>query len=319
MSCSYTLGISGARCQPSAPLGSDRQNDHVLSDIDFSALTRPSAPPARTNPTAHAVSSLASANGWQYFTHAVGQQLPGVVFRETDGKPRFSQRAVNIVRIPGNPSIEIGDSFYTEIAVGNQFTQQWGYVAVDLGVFVPSVTVEAKSIHARTALPATPSGAVIDESRQGVRVEAAPGSEQAVTALLTPAIVEALAHPTYPLDAELSGQWLFLYAPRSLANDDAASWEHVLRTTELFVARVREVYPAGSPMPTASPVDRSAGAEVPASSAPASTPTAASVPSSPAPMQARGSRVNGRRVALYLGVVFTVMIIGGVAALVFGR
>ncbi|WP_076673085.1 MULTISPECIES: hypothetical protein [unclassified Microbacterium] len=294
----------------------------MLSDIDFSALTHPSAPPARTNPTAHAVSSLASANGWQYFTHAVGQQLPGVVFRETDGKPRFSQRAVNIVRIPGDPSIEIGDSFYTEIAVGNQFTQQWGYVAVDLGVIVPSVTVEAESIHARSALPATPAGAVVDESRQGMRVEAAPGSEQAVAALLTPAIVGALGHPTYPLDAELSGQWLFLYAPRSLANDDAASWEHVLRTTELFVARVREVYPAGSPMPattTAPPVDRSAVAEAPVSSIPASTPSAASVPSSPAPMQPRGSRVNGRRVALYLGVVFAVMIVGGVAALVFGH
>ena len=119
MSCSYTLGIPALRRQPRIPLGSDRQNDTVHCEIDYTALTHPVAPPARTDPTAHAVSRFASENGWQYFTHAVDQQLPGVVFREVDGQARFSQRAVNIVRIPGDPMVEVGDSFYTEVAVGN--------------------------------------------------------------------------------------------------------------------------------------------------------------------------------------------------------
>ncbi len=54
--------------------------------------------------------------------------------------------------------VEVGDSFYTEVAVGNQFTQQWGYAAVDLGVAVPSVTIEAVRNRARSALPATRPG-----------------------------------------------------------------------------------------------------------------------------------------------------------------
>ncbi len=277
--------------------------------IDFSALTHPTAPPTWTNPTAHAISRLAAANGWQYFTHAVGQPLPGVVFRETDGKPRLSQRAVNIVRIPGDPAIEIGDSFYSESAAANLFTQQWGYVAVDLGAAVPTATIEATSNHSRSALPATPVGAVVDDSRPGVRVEAAPGSEQAVAGILTPPIVEALGHATYPLDAELHGQWLFLYAPRSLSNDDAASWQHVLRTTELLVARVRELSPGGTPTaasPVGIPPDVEASASAPI------TPAAA-------PMQARGSRVNGGRVALYYGVALAVMVVAGGAVLLFGR
>ncbi len=306
MSCSYTLGIPALRRQPQIRLGSDRQNDTVHSEIDYTALTHPVAPPARTNPTAHAVSRLASENGWQYFTHAVDQQLPGVVFREVDGKARFSQRAVNIVRIPGDPMVEVGDSFYTEVAVGNQFTQQWGYAAVDLGVAVPSVTIEAVRNRARSALPATPAGAAADDSRPGVRVEAAPGSEQAVDALITPEIVDALADEAHPLDAELRGQWLFLYAPRSLSNDDATSWRAVLATVDLFVARVRELR-----------LPQAAAELPPAAGTPAAAPPAGAVHAEP--LQSRGSRVNGARVGLYLGVVLAAMVIAGGAALFFGR
>ncbi|MBD8207521.1 hypothetical protein IFU08_05800 [Microbacterium sp. CFBP 8790] len=280
----------------------------MLPQIDYTPLTHPTEPPARTDATAFAVSRLAATNGWEYFTHAVAQELPGVVFRQPNGQPRFSQRAVNIVRIPGAPVIEIGDSFYTEVAVGNQFTQQWGYVAVHLGVELPSVTVEAASNRTHAALPSTPEGAVSDDRRAGVVVEAAPGTEPIVDALLTSEITAALADAQYPLDAELTGPWLFLYAPRSLSTDDPASWEHLLRTVDLFVQRVREVVPTNSAV-----VSAPSG-----SSASSTPPPSAHTVSSIAPMQPRGSRVNGTRVRWYLLAVFGAMALAGGAALLFG-
>lgn len=267
------------------------------ADIDFTPLTHPTDPPARTDPTANAVARLAQANGWQYYPHAVEQQLPGVVFREPNGRSRFSQRAVNIVRIPGTPMMEIGDSFYTEVAVGNQFTQRWGYLAVDVGVAMPSVTMESRSNFAQSPLPATPARALADESRSGLRVEAAPGAEFAADALLTPEVVEALNNGSYPLDVELNGRWLFLYAPRSLSTDDAQSWKHTLRTAQLLIDRVRESFPMDA---------LSSGAEVHQFGAPVT------------PMQSRGGRVNRMRVTWYLLAVVAAMGVAGGAALLFG-
>lgn len=261
--------------------------------IDYSPLTHPVPAPTRTNTTAYAVSRLAEVNGWEYCTHAVAQPLPGVVFREPDGRPRSSQRSVNIVRIPGSPSIEIGDSFYAEIAQGNQYTRTWGYAAVDLGVDAPSLTVEARSNRRLSPLPATPAGAVQDERHPGVLVEAAPGSEQDAHSLLTTEIVAALGDQTYPLNLELAGRWLFLYAPRSLSTDDAESWRHVLHTVDLVVRRMREWHPAGAHSPSGT-----------------SNRTHA--------REARDARVNGRRVAWQLSLLAVAMVGGAVAALIVG-
>lgn len=83
----------------------------------------------------------------------------------------------------------------------------------------------------------------------------------------------------------------------------------MLRTTELLVARVRELSPGGAPT-AAPPVD-----VAPTVEAPASAPVAPAA----APMRARGSRVNGGRVALYYGAALAVMVVAGGAALLFGR
>ncbi len=264
------------------------------ADIDFTPLTHPTDPPARTDPTANAVAHLALANGWQYYTHAVDQQLPGVVFREPNGGSRLSQRAVNIVRIPGTPMMEIGDSFYTKVAMGNQFTQRWGYLAADVGVAMPSVTMESRSNFAQNPLPATPARALADERRSGLRVEAAPGAEFVANALLTPEVVGALDNGTYPLNVEMNGRWLFLYAPRSLATDDAESWKHTLRTAQLLMDRIREIFPMDA---------SSSGTEV---------------HQSVAPMQSQGGRVNRMRVTWYLLAVVAAMGVAGGAALLFG-
>lgn len=261
--------------------------------VDYSPLTHPVDAPTRTNATAHAVSRLAEVNGWQYFTHAAAQPLPGVVFREPNGRPRLSQRAVNIVRIPGDPAIEIGDSFYAAIAQGNQYTQTWGYAAVDLGVDMPSLTVEARINRRLSPLPATPTGAVQNDRHPGMIVEAAPGSEQDADSLLTPEILTALDDEEYPLDLEVAGRWLFLYAPRSLSTDDAASWRHVFHTVDLVTTRVHELHPTGA-----------------ATSAGTSTVAHR--------REARGARVNGRRVTWQLGLLVVAMVGGAVAALIFG-
>lgn len=214
--------------------------------VDDSPLTHPVDAPTRTNATAHAVSRLAEVNGWQYFTHAVAQPLPGVIFREPDGRPRLSQRSSNIVRIPGNPRSRSVTAATPRSRKGTSTRRRGVYAAVDLGVDMPSLTVEARINRRLSPLPATPTGAVQDDRHPGMIVEAAPGSEQDADSLLTSEILTALDGENYPLDLEVAGRWLFLYAPRWLSTDDTASWRHVFHTVDLVTTRVHELHPTGA-------------------------------------------------------------------------
>lgn len=245
---------------------------------DLSPLTDHASAPRGVNPDAHAIQRLAEANGWEYLTHATQQALPGAVFRETNGTARFMQRAVNIVRISGPTPIEVGTSAYTEIAVGNQFTQYWAYVAVHLGVLLPAVVAEPDRLRARSAIPSVPAGA--EPATRGpagrtVQVHRLARDAAWVDEVFTPEVCAELDDGRVAFDVELTPGWVFLYVPDPAATTDPAVWARMFRVIDALLARI---------------------AAAPAPSARADTPLIR-----PA-MRARGVPVNGRRVFVYLGV-----------------
>lgn len=270
----------------------------MLSGPDYSPLLHPAAPPSGVDPDAHAVAALAAANGWQYFTHAAAQPLPGLIFRRTTGEPRLMQASANIVRPPGMPSIEIGNTVYLETAGGNQFAQKWGYAALHTGAALPPVVIEAERNRAISALPSVPTDAeasTLGKPGREITVYTSAASAAWAADVFTPELVDLLDDGTVAFDVELVEGYLFLYAPGRLATADPAIWDRVLTVMAALATRVRT-------------------APSPASTAP-ETPGAPAAPR--LAMRSRGWAVNGKRVAWQWGIVAGSMVLVGVGFALF--
>lgn len=310
------LAATSSLAQEPVHCSDGRQNGIMLSRPDYAPLLHRTAPPSGVNPDAHAVQSLAAANGWEYFTHAAAQPLPGVIFREPNGKPRFMQSAVNIVRLAGPPSIEIGNTVYLETAVGNQFAQNWGYAAVHTGRALPALVVEADRNRRVSALPSAPRGAV--ETRWGepdreVVLHADPSATAWARAVFTPELCALLDDGILAFDVELSDGWVFLYTPGRLATPDPDIWDRILGTITAIVERLD----AATPAPSATPVAPAPPAAA-ISSAPRQTgPGPQTTPAAPV-MRSRGWDVNGRRIVWYSGAVAAAVVLFGAAFALFG-
>ncbi|MFG6402575.1 hypothetical protein [Microbacterium sp. P04] len=278
---------------------------------DFAPLLHPTAPPRGVNPDAFAVQSLAAANGWEYFTHTTEQPFPGVVFREPSGAPRYMQRAVNIVRIPGQPVLEIGNSAYTEIAIGNQFTQYWGYAAAAAPGMFPTVIIEADRNRQRSALPSLPRGAVATSrgaAGRAVVIHTDPAAAAWAAAIFTDELCALLDDGTVAFDLELAGGWVFLYAPQPLATADPRVWQRILDTMGAVLERLQSAPAAAPATPPAS-----------AAAAPSAWNVAAAQPAPPAAeMRSRGGAVNGGRIGWYLGAIAAAVVLFGAAFTIFG-
>lgn len=299
----------------------------MLPRPDYAPLLTPTAPPRGVDPDAHAVATLAAANGWQYFTHAAAQPLPGLIFRRTNGEPRFMQMGANIVRLPGAPSIEIGNAVYLETAAGNQFSQKWGYAAVQTGAVMPLVVIEAERNREISALPSVPADAEpsrLGEPGRAVTLFTHPAAAAWAAEVFTPDVVALLDDGTVAFDVELVGGYLFLYAPGRLATAEPAVWDRVLAVTTALLARVQAApapqAPAG-PQPSGPQVSgpQVSAAAAPSTAAEPSAPQAAPAPAAPMvpAMRSRGWAVNGKRYLWQWGIVAGSMVLIGVGFALF--
>ncbi|MFJ4161067.1 hypothetical protein [Microbacterium testaceum] len=191
----------------------------VPTNVAYDALT----------PGAPGTSAFAAANGWQHHPLVTAQPLPGVVFRDAAGRSRFTQRAGDVVRLPGSAALEVGNSAYTYTVQMNQMSAEWGYVAVRLPRATPALVVETRSARAVRPLPAVPDVAPLAVSAEPERaaVYAAPENAEWAQAVVTEEIVDFLDQDGMPLDLEIAEGWLFLYRPGRLSVPDPLVWRRV--------------------------------------------------------------------------------------------
>lgn len=285
----------------------------MTAPVDYTPLYEPPAPVPGWNPLAQIVQIFAEDNGWPYYPLAVAQPLPGVVFREREGTPRFMQRSVNIVRIPGPPLTEIGNSFYTEIAVGNQFTQSWGYVALQLDAAAPPLVLVNQRLAPRSPLPSLPDVTPMPfKDQDRFLIYADPGAFAWADGLFDDEVQALLDDGTLGFHVEIAPGSLFLYAPHPLAVPDPAVWRRLLALISALRTRLggrlpEPGVPLTSPRPPVPNEPPYLGVPLP----PASTPDGATA-AQPAslPMRSNGLAVNFRRT----WVVWTLVLAGGVAA-----
>ncbi|MEV7694699.1 hypothetical protein AB0N73_15340 [Microbacterium sp. NPDC089189] len=270
--------------------------------VNYEPLHHPPAPVPGWNSEAQIVQVFAEANGWRYYALATDQPLPGVVFRERNGAPRFTQRAVNIVRIPGPPLTEIGNSFYTEIAMGNQFTQAWGYAALQLEEGAPPLVVQNERVAHRSALPTLPAAPGVPLGADGRFTLYSDASAHAWAQWLFDDEVRGLLDDgTLGFHVEIAPGWLFLYAPHPLAVPDPAVWQRLLALVSALRSRLGGRVPeAGAP---ASPSGPPQPIEPVDDVTPAGTPAPPVPQAAPLTMRSNGAAVNGARVWIITGLV----------------
>lgn len=211
----------------------------MTAPVNYTPLYEPPEPVEDWNPLAQIVQIFAEDNGWPYYPLAVRQPLPGVVFRERDGNPRFMQRSVNIVRIPGPPLTEIGNSFYAEIAVGNQFTRSWGYVALELETPAPPLVLVNQRLAPRSPLPSLPDVTPMPFKNQDrFLLYADPDAFAWADWLFDDEMQTLLDDGSLGFHVEIAGGSLFLYAPHPLAVPDPAVWQRLLTLIGALRARL---------------------------------------------------------------------------------
>ena len=191
----------------------------VPTNVAYDALT----------PGAPGIPAFAAANGWQHHPLVTAQPLPGVVFRDAAGRSRFTQRAGDVVRLPGSAGLEVGNSAYTYSVQMNQMSAEWGYAAVRLPRATPGLVVETRSARAVRPLPALPGLAPRSVSAQPERaaLHVAPENAEWAQAVVTAGIVDLLDQDGLPLDLEIAEGWLFLYRPGRLSVPDPLVWRRV--------------------------------------------------------------------------------------------
>lgn len=285
----------------------------MTAPVDYTPLYEPPAPVEDWNPLAQIVQIFAEDNGWPYYPLAVRQPLPGVVFRERDGKPRSMQRSVNIVRIPGPPLTEIGNSFYTEIAVGNQFTQSWGYVALQLDAPAPPLVLVNQRLAPRSPLPSLPDVTPMPFKEQDrFLLYADPGAFAWADWLFDDEVQALLDDGTLGFHVEIAPGSLFLYAPHPLAVPDPAVWQHLIALISALRIRLGGRLPEpGAPIASPRPPVPNEPPYVSAPVPPASATDKARVPQPASlPMRSNELAVNFRRT----WVVWALVLAGGVVA-----
>lgn len=235
-----------------------------MASVDFTALTTPAAHETDR------VAAFARANGWQYFPAVPGQQLPGVVFREPDGEPRTSQVASWVVRMPGPPFFEVGNSAYMEVVQLGPFAVTWGYAAAQLPAPTPHVIVTVPGAADLPSLPPAqwraaqpgaaptqPGAAPAQPGGQNIpQVYAAPAAQPWALRVFTPQVLGLLAGPGVPLSVELREGWLFLYTPGKLSTTDPGMWQRVFTVRAALHAALSS---AGAPAPAPAPAGAPAG------------------------------------------------------------
>lgn len=286
-----------------------------MPPVDYSPLVDRSPAPRGVNPDAHAVQRFAEVNGWQYFTHATEQPLPGAVFRATDGTARYMQRAVNIVRLPGEPMIEAGDSAYNSTVQMNVFSENWGYVAVQIGGALPSVLAEVDRLRAIRAVPSMPAGAehrTVGERGRGVTVHRRAQDAAWVDGVFTDDVCAALDDGSVGFDVELAPGWLFFYTPGSLRAVDPAVWQRVFALIDLLRARI-----AGTPA-VASAAPSIAVPHIADAAPPAAVPGPPTVPASPSRTTERTWATKGPRTVFFVAAVVIGMALAVAGVVLFG-
>ena len=300
------------------------QNVGVRPAVDYRPLLDPPFRDPNLKPDAQAIQAFAVTNGWEYYVGTGGQSLPGVVFREASGRSRKLQRAGNIVRIPGSPLIEVGNSAYSVTVNLNLMSITWGYVAVPLNTPLPPLVVESARARELSPLPSLPVGAAqvpfggADAALVG---HIAPAAADWLRTVLTPELVALLDGPRLPVNVEVAEGWLFLYAPHELSTPDPAVWERAFTVldavskafgTDAGAPAAGNTSAASAPTSPAVPAPAPVAASLPAPAAPP-----APAPASALPMKEDSGRVNrGRTFAFYgaaLGVF--VLLAAGVALL----
>jgi hypothetical protein len=308
------------------------QNVRVRPAVDYRPLLDPPFRDPNLKPDAQAIQAFAVTNGWEYYVGTGGQSLPGIVFREASGRSRKLQRAGNIVRIPGRPMVEIGNSAYSVAVNLNLMSITWGYVAVQLSTALPPLVAESARARGLSQLPSLPAGVVqvpLAGADAAVVGHVAPAAADWLRAVVTPELVALLDDARLPMNVEVTEGWLFLYAPRELSTPDPAVWERAFMVLDAVsrafgtdagapIASASALAPSPAPTPdVAAPVPPPA---VPAYAAPAPEPSvpgpgAPAHAASPLPMKESSWRVGRGRVLAFYGAAIGVfaLLAAGVA------
>jgi hypothetical protein len=307
--------------------------------VDYLPLLDPPFRDPNLKPDAQAIQAFAVTNGWEYYVGTGGQSLPGIVFREASGRSRKLQRAGNIVRIPGRPMVEVGNSAYSVAVNLNLMSITWGYVAVQLSTALPPLVAESARARALSPLPSLPAGAVqvpLAGADAALVGHIAPAAADWLRAVVSPELVALLDDARLPLNVEVAEGWLFLYAPTELSTPDPAVWERAFTVldavSKAFGTDVGAPVASGpasavAPSPAAPTPGVAASVPpraVPAHAAAAPGPTAAapgpSVPTpgapvhaapaaSPFPMKESSWRVGRGRVLTFYGAAIGVFVL----------
>ncbi|WDG18029.1 hypothetical protein [Microbacterium sp. Clip185] len=285
----------------------------MTAPVNYASLYEPPAPVKDWNPLAQIVQIFAEDNGWPYYPFTADQPLPGVIFRERDGRPRSMQRSVNIVRIPGPPLTEIGNSFYTEYTAAGPQTKPWGYVALQLESEAPPLVLANQRLSRRSPLPSLPDVTPMPFKNQDrFLLYADPGAFAWADWLFDDELQTLLDDGTLGFHVEITGGSLFLYAPHPLAVPDPTVWQRLLALISALRTRLggrlpEPLPPIASPRPPIPNEPPYASAPLP----PAST-TGQGPVRQPAslPMRSNELAVNFRR----NWIVWTLVLAGGVAA-----
>ncbi|MBZ4487286.1 hypothetical protein LQ938_00510 [Microbacterium sp. cx-55] len=287
----------------------------MLPSADYRPLLDPPFRDPNLKPDAQAIQAFAVTNGWEYYVGSGPQSLPGIVFRDARGRSRKLQRAGNIVRIPGSPLIEIGNSAYSVAVNLNLMSITWGYVAVPLRTPLPPFLLESERARTRSPLPALPDGVTtlrLTGADAAVTAHVAPAAADWLRAVVAPELASLLDDPHLPIDVEVAEGWLLLYAPVELSTPDPAVWQRAFAVLGAVVSALGVDFAPSPTAPAATPAPAAAAA------APLTAPAAPSASPSPSPsrsaappvaprIQEKSWRVNRGRVLGYYGAALGVL------------
>lgn len=185
------------------------------------------------------MAQFAAANGFVYEAVSDPPGLPSSIIVHDN-----SSRATDRFTFSASPHLEAGNFSRVVVAEGGTQRQDWGYIAIDLGVQLPHIVVRSFRIIRRHPAMSIPGDFL---PQQAMRLEGDFGQHFGLFApegygrdalyIFTPDFLALLLDEAREVEIEIIDNWLLIYAPKPLdfASPSTISW--VLRIASVVGAK----------------------------------------------------------------------------------